>query len=139
MPELNPANTLTFKKSVKLFDPARIFSRDVVVAPATPGSGSAVDTPVSVGMLLVSDGAGKYNPIAFDTDISAAVPTGRVAVLVEDGTAAVAGTTLRAIVSGRVFIAGLVNAGYDKEKIPVWALEEIGGRSNITFVDEEEI
>ena len=132
------SNATTISAGVSLFNPARVFTKSVTVAPKAPETGTASPVAVVKGTLAVADGKGKYTPIATSENLTTAVPANRVVVLVEDGTAAAAGTTFKAIVSGQVYINGLVAAGYDLTKVPEWVLDIVGGISNITFADEEE-
>ncbi len=125
------------KRNPVFWDPATGYSDDVVVSNTT-----SADVAVKRGMLLLSDGAGKYTlattPIALATGTN---KDRRIAIALEDATVAKAsGTaTIKAVKAGVVFIEELYKeAGYSSVSAPDYVLDELGGLSNIAFVHVKE-
>lgn len=129
-------------RKTSFWDPATGYSDDVVVN----NSSTSAAVTVKRGMLLLSDGAGKYslasNPLTFTVGTSY-----RLAIALEDVEIAKASSsttpstaTIKAVKSGVVSIEGLYEVGgYDTTSAPVAVLDEFGGISNIVFVHVKEV
>ncbi len=123
------------------WDPATGYSDDVVVKnESTTGTAT-----VKRGMLLLSDGAGKYSIPSGNVSFTRGT-SNRIAIALEDATIAKGATgtpatvTIKAVKSGVVSIEGLYEAaGYTTTTAPADALDELGGISNIVFVHTKEV
>lgn len=114
------------------WNPASGQSDNVVVTSATA-------TTIKKGTILLSDGAGKYSPVA--TPISATTVTERIAIALETVALAKGGTaTIKAVKAGVIGIEPLYEAaGYTETTAPDYVLDTIGGKSNLVFVHVKEV
>lgn len=123
-------------RKTSFWDPATGYSDDVVVN----NSSTSAAVTVKRGMLLLSDGAGKYS-LASGTLAITRGTSNRIAIALEDVEVAKSGTaTIKAVKSGVVSIEALYEAGgYTSATAPDYVLDELGGISNITFVHVKEV
>jgi len=123
-------------RKTSFWDPATGYSDDVVVN----NSSTSAAVTVKRGMLLLSDGAGKYS-LASGTLTFTRGTSNRIAIALEDVEVAKSGTaTIKAVKSGVVSIESLYEAGgYTSTTAPDHVLDELGGISNIAFVHVKEV